>query len=285
MVIRWFEILQYRKGEEALYYEVYIDSLFLLNFTMNLYLLMPVNKSLNRAATRRRLFAGAAMGGAGYCLMFLLPFGAVMKTVSAAVLVNCGMVFFVFRPCSVKAFFKTFETMLLYSFLMGGGFLLLLNHVKPFRKHMMSVTGILACGGLFMLVFSHLAEGRREKKKVSCKVVLSGKQGSRITIQAIVDTGNSLKEPISGKPVSVLEKAVFDSLFGEEGPQEGFRAIPYRSVGCERGIMKGFLLPEMTIEQDGIKKVCRNVYVGVSERAVSSAASYRMLLHPELLEK
>lgn len=277
--------MQYRKGEEALYYEVYIDSLFLLNFTMNLYLLMLVNKSLNRTATRMRLFAGAALGGTGYCLMFLMPFGAVLKVVLAAILVNCGMVFLVFRACSVKAFVKTFETMLVYSFLMGGGFLLLLNHVKSFRKHMMSVAGILACGGIFLLVFSHWADGRREKKKGSCKVVLSGKCGSRVTVQAIVDTGNCLKEPISGKPVSVLEKTVFDSLFGEEGPHEGFRAIPYRSVGCERGIMKGFLLPEMTIEQDGIKKVCSNVYVGVSERAVSSTASYRMLLHPELLEK
>lgn len=268
-----------------MYYEVYIDSLFLLNFTMNLYLLMLVNKSLNRTAKRKRLFAGAALGGAGYCLMFLLPFGAVPKIVLAAVLVNSGMILMVFKPCSARTFFRILETILKYSFLMGGGFLLLLNQVKSFRRYMMSVTGILACGGIFALMFSYLADRRRMKKQEPCKVMLSGKHGSRVTVQAIVDTGNCLKEPISGKPVSVLEKAVFDSLFGEEVPQEGFRAIPYRSIGCERGIMKGFLLPEMTIEQDGIKKVCSNVYVGVSERAVSSTASYRMLLHPELLEK
>ncbi len=106
-----------------------------------------------------------------------------------------------------------------------------------------------------------------------------------MTVQGIVDTGNSLREPISRKPVSVLEKEVFDGLYEEGNEPEGFRAIPYRSVGCERGIMKGYQIPEMTIEQGGIKKVCRNVYVAVSEKAVSSTKSYQMLIHPELLEK
>ena len=56
-----------------MYYEIYIDSLFLLNFTMNLYLLMLVNAGLGRPATRLRLTGGAVLAGIGYCLMFLLP--------------------------------------------------------------------------------------------------------------------------------------------------------------------------------------------------------------------
>ena len=53
-------------------YEIYIDSLFLLDFAMNLYLLLLVNRNLNHTATWKRLLAGAALGGAGYCLMFFL---------------------------------------------------------------------------------------------------------------------------------------------------------------------------------------------------------------------
>lgn len=268
-----------------MHYEVYLDSLFLLNFTMNLYLLLLVNKSLNRTATRIRLLTGAALGGAGYCLMFLIPFGnVVIKTLFTAILVNGGILLLVFRPCSVKAFFKILEKMFLYCFLMGGGFLLLINHVKVFRKNMMSVTGILACGSLFLLLFLKCTDGHKPVKKGLCRVVLSGTHGCQVTVQAIVDTGNCLKEPISGKPVSVVERAVFDRLWKDE-PPEGFRAIPYRSVGCERGIMKGYEVPEIMIEQDGMRKVCRNVYVGVSERAVSSTEKYRMLVNPELLEK
>ena len=44
-------------------YEIYIDSLFLLDFAMNLYLLLLVNRNLNHTATWKRLLAGAALGG------------------------------------------------------------------------------------------------------------------------------------------------------------------------------------------------------------------------------
>lgn len=269
-----------------MYYEVYIDSLFLLNFTMNLYLLLLINKSLNCTATRIRLLAGAFLGGMGYCLMFFLPFGGVVtKTLFTGIFVNGGILLWVFKPGSIKAVFKMFETMIGCSFLMGGGFLLLTNHVKPFREHAMTVTGVLAFGGVFAVIFSLYLERKKREGTELCKAVLQGSNGRRLTVWGIVDTGNSLREPISKKPVSVLEKAIFESLCEEGKEPEGFRAIPYRSVGCERGIMKGYQIPEITIEQGGIKKVCRNVYVAVSEKAVSSTKSYQMLIHPELLEK
>ncbi len=269
-----------------MYYEVYIDSLFLLNFTMNLYLLLLVNKSLNCTATRVRLIAGAFLGGLGYCLMFFLPFGGVVvKTLFAGVFVNGGVLLWVYKPDSLRAVFKILETMIGCSFLMGGGFLLLTNHVKPFREHAMTVTGLLAFGGIFSVVFSWCMERKKKERTDFCKAILQGDDGRRMTVQGIVDTGNSLREPISKKPVSVLEKEVFERLYEGEKEPSGFRAIPYRSVGCERGIMKGYQIPELTIEQGGIKKVCRNVYVAVSEKAVSSTKSYQMLIHPELLEK
>lgn len=268
------------------YYELYIDSLFLLNFTMNLYLLLLVNRSHNRTATRIRLFTGAVLGGAGYCLMFLIPVGnMVLKLLFAALLVNGGMLFFVFRPYSVKAFLKLLESMLCYCFLMGGVFFLLSNSFKPFRKHMMTVTGILACGSLLWLIFSFGLYKRKRSGQKALKVILYAAKESKMEVLAIVDTGNSLYEPISGKPVSVLDKASFERLFPQKAP-EGIRVIPYRSVGCERGIMPGYEIPELIIEQEGMKKVCSKVYIGVSDKALSSTeGGYQLLLHPALLEQ
>lgn len=267
-----------------MHYEIYLDSLFLLNFTMNLYLLFLVNKSLHRTATRFRMFLGAVIGGAGYCIMLLLPFGAVLKLIAALACSSGGMLVFVFRPGGVKAFLKVFETMLLYALLLGGGMLLLRNHLIPFRKHMMSVTGVLAFGGILMLLFYGRTGRREQEKQKMLEVRLIKENGEGISVQAIVDTGNSLREPISGKPVSVLDREAFDRLW-QDGKAAGFRAIPYHSVGCMGGIMKGYTLFELRFELDGIWKCCRNVYIGVSEQAVSSSQSYQMLLHPDLLKK
>mgnify|MGYP002508175974 CR=1 FL=1 len=47
---------------------LYVDSLFFLNFIMNLYLLILVNRSTFRTATPGRIAAGAALGAAGFLL-------------------------------------------------------------------------------------------------------------------------------------------------------------------------------------------------------------------------
>ena len=86
-------------------YEIYIDSLFLLDFAMNLYLLLLVNRSLNHTATWKRLLAGAAFGGAGYCLMFFLPFSYVpVKILFVGIPVNAGVLYVTFLPHSFALF-------------------------------------------------------------------------------------------------------------------------------------------------------------------------------------
>lgn len=269
-----------------MYYEVYIDSLFLLSFTMNLYLLMLVNRSLHRTATRWRLVVGAAAEGLGYCLAFVLPFGgAVVKTLVMALVLNSVILYGVFKPASIKAFFKLIEQTLKYCLLIGGAFFLLINHVKVFREHRMQTMGILASGGLLFLGISAWEEKKERERAGPCKVVLKSRMGRSITVDAIVDTGNCLREPISGQPVSVLDKALYEELWDGEEQPAGCRAIPYRSVGCKRGIMMGYEIPEMLIKQDGFEWVCRNAYVGLNEGKLASMGDYGMLLHPELLRK
>ncbi len=265
-----------------MYYEIYIDSLFLLNFTLNLYVLLLVNKSLHCAATRRRLLLGAIAGGAGYCLMFILPFrGVLLKIILVGLGLNGAVIYAVFRPHSLGAFFKVLETMFVYALFIGGAFLLMSNHIKAVREHGMPVVGVLAVGGLAWLFLTFLYEKKKANQNAFCRVWILGKDNKKTSVLAVVDTGNGLVEPISGKPVSVLDKQVYEACFGKA---DFFRAIPYRSVGCERGIMEGVQVAELHIEIDGICKICSDVCVGLSERPVSSGGTYQMLLHPKMLE-
>ena len=54
-------------------YELYVDSLLLINFVMNLYLLMLVSRSSLCTATPGRLLLGALFGAVSYFLPFFLP--------------------------------------------------------------------------------------------------------------------------------------------------------------------------------------------------------------------
>ena len=80
----------------------------------------------------------------------------------------------------------------------------------------------------------------------------------RVSIWALRDTGNSLKDPITGNPVLVVGPKVAEKLLGLtqeqlENPVEsvgvlpGLRLIPYRTVGCPNGLLLGMRLPNIKI--------------------------------------
>ncbi len=127
-----------------MHYELYVDSLFFLNFIMNLYLLILVNRSTFRTATPGRIAAGAALGAAG----FLLPFlgGSLGMGVAAAGTIAgaAGMLFAAFPVRSLRMFLKLLEKLLLYSFGLGGMLLFLVRSLPGARKVLTSVPGLLA---------------------------------------------------------------------------------------------------------------------------------------------
>lgn len=113
-----------------------------------------------------------------------------------------------------------------------------------------------------------------------CEVVLQGAEGP-LRIHALVDSGNTLTEPISGAPVSVLDARIFYRLWPEG--LSGFRVIPYHSVGKKSGILKGYPVPQMTLIQQGVEREYRNVYLAVSEEIAGE--EIQMLLPPALLQE
>lgn len=263
-----------------LFYELYIDSLFLINFVMNLYLLELVNCSLMRTATRRRIVLGAAIGAVLYLVPFFLGGPVWLRLLIGVPAATVLMVKVTFRVKSLKAFWKFTERLLLYSFLLGGILLFLIRCFPQIRKALVSVFGIMGMGAVLFLLLSYCRE-RKRKERNFCKVVLI-REEVQVAVNALLDTGNSLVEPISGKPVSILEKSVFESLW-KNGAPDIYRAIPYHSIGKKKGILPGYVIPEMLIEAEGITKSCRDVYVGVSEDLMAGVEGYKMILNPSML--
>lgn len=266
-----------------MYYELYIDQLFLVNFVMNLYVLMQVNHTAKCTATRLRLIISASIGAIIYCLSFFIPLvPAWSKLVIGTGAVSVIMIAISFRPIGIKAYVKLIESLIGYSFLLGSVFLFLINRFEAWRNLIVSVWGIMGIGGLFFMGISYKRERSKKRKSEFCKVTLI-RNATRITVIALIDTGNGLIEPISGRPVSITSQKIVDDLWQDELPI-GFRAIPYHSVGCNKGIMKGYEVPEMIVEVEGVPLLFRNVYLGISEEAVASSESYGIILNPKLLE-
>ncbi len=267
-----------------MHYELYVDSLFFMNFIMNLYLLILVDRSVLRNAALWRMVLGAAAGAAG----FLVPFSGIgppaLRLASGVLLGTAGMLCITFRIRSLRMFLRLLERLAVYSFGMGGALLFLIKRLPVARETMTGIMGALGAGGLVFLLFSRFRYGMGRGDSL-CRATLY-QDGERAEVEALVDSGNSLVEPISGKPVCVLDRAVFEALF--KGGGRGFRAIPYASIGKKKGILPGYLLSGLQLEADGMRAFFKDVYIAVSNEELSGgegacAESVKMIVNPGLL--
>ncbi|MCM1536104.1 MAG: sigma-E processing peptidase SpoIIGA [Clostridium sp.] len=285
------------KGDE-MYYELYVDSLFLINFVMNLYLLILVNQSTYRTATRLRLIMGAAAGAFFYLLPFFLSGPAKFRYLLGMLAGMASMYFVVFRIKNMRAFWFITGKFLKYSFLMGGSLLFLIRGIPVLRRFMTGIFGIMGAGAvIFLFLFYGKEKEKRREESSLCKVTLITKE-RRITLTALLDSGNTLMEPISKKPVSVVDEKALEYLWGKAQKGEetgifknaGFRVVPYHSIGKKKGILYACMLEEIRIELGGLTKTCKNVYVASSGENISSPEEcggepVRMILNPDLLNK
>lgn len=263
-----------------MHYEIYLDSLFLLNFGMNLLLLSLVDHSMGHTATWHRLLSGAGIGAGCYLLPFLWKGTASGKVLLCFLPGTLLMLYVAFPIRNPGALWTYFRKLMLSTFLMGGILVALLRGLPMGRRFLPGISMLLGAGAVSCRILSR--ERKKEEEYAGyCDVMLRGTTET-LRIHALIDSGNTLTEPISGAPVSVLDARIFRRLWPEGLPV--FRAIPYHSVGKKSGILRGYLVPEMTIVQQGVERERRDVYLAVSGEELAGE-EIPMLLNPALLQK
>lgn len=114
------------------------------------------------------------------------------------------------------------------------------------------------------------------RSKTKCRVVLK-LNNRQIGLDAIIDTGNSLYEPVSKRPVSVVEQKAI-ALFMAEKIRNVY-LIPYKSVGVEDGTVYGIEIDEMDVIIQGTKFTEKKIILGIYNGSLSSDNSYSMILN------
>ncbi len=264
-----------------MYYEIYIDSLFMLQFFMNLYLLAIVNHVLYRTANLRRLLVGAFLGALCYMAPLFFSLKLYWSVLFGSALAIICMSFFVFRCYSRQQLWKVLEKMILVSMLMGGTMILVIRMLPTDHNVFSGLVRVLGLGCVAGGFAYKLLRGYNGEE-VICTVLLKHGETS-ISLKGILDTGNSLVEPISQKPVAVLGEEMLGSIMPKE-QREYFRVIPYRSVGKQQGFLKGYLLDEMVIEIRGGRKVCKKVYIAECKEFETKNSDYELIINPQILQ-
>ena len=115
-------------------------------------------------------------------------------------------------------------------------------------------------------------------KNVCCEVML--RQGNnRIKVNAIIDTGNRLRDHVTGKPVSIITKKTAAMLW-EELPIQKLRYLPYHTIGKKNGILPVLVLDEMVLYLEQ-KVQIQNPLIGICQEQ-DDMGIYEMILNSDV---
>jgi stage II sporulation protein GA (sporulation sigma-E factor processing peptidase) len=216
--------------------EINLDLVMVLNFLVDFLLLLGVNRLSAYPAQPWRC-AGAALLGAVYSGACFLPgfsfLGNILWRMLSLSLM--GTIAFGVNPGALKRG----GLFLLLSMAMGG----IALHIG--RENLLSVLlCVLICLLLSIISFGGQTGGR---EYVPLQIALGDRSASFLALR---DTGNTLRDPVTGEPVLVVSASIAGKLTGLtqqqlKNPLEtlsarivpGLRLIPYRSIGTAGGFL------------------------------------------------
>ena len=221
---------------------VSIEWFVLQNLCMNALTLALAARLAGIATSLARVLSGAALG-CGYAVAAYLPGGRFLLGLLPRTLVCAGMTLCLCagpriscRGRTLRAFcFIWLATLLLGG--TGAGVFYLLG-AAGYGPGALALTAIVGGAGLLYL-------GRREigMPESPTALLTVRADGRRVTLPAVVDTGNLLVEPVSNLPVIVVEKAALQGL--AQGRRT--RPVPFASVGGE-GVLPAFAADAVRVD-------------------------------------
>lgn len=262
---------------------VYADVLILLNFYVD-YLLLLATEALCRSRLKfvRRLLA--SLISALFSLFILLPEKGIAFSVMIKLLCAAVTVLSAFGFQTLRMYLRRMLTFFAVSYAFAGVMIALslsfsvqgIAVQNSMVYYDISPLFLLCSTTLFYLMirlYAHLTKRGGGGERYLTVTLICG--SVTVTTKALLDTGNSLTDSISGAPVMVADRTLAERLLGKEKATalsslsagccdiRGFRLIPYHTVGGE-GVLPAFKPDRVILTEDKRPYQYREVYLAVS---------------------
>lgn len=292
-------------------YIVYADVLFITNFLLDFGILWATSRFGHLATTNMRLILGALLG-AVYGVLMIYPQMAFLYAITIKGLFSLLIVAVAFPRLTVKKYLQATAYFYFISFAMAGAvlggssflsrnssFLQSLNIHSTTLFFAMAMAAILGRWGLIHLK----RHWQKSQFRIPVEIFIDKKS---LIIEALIDTGNELRDPLSSRPVIIVEyqaikkllpldfQEYFERYGGEDVTQimgKGLnrawmtkvRMVPFNSIGKNHGMLLGYK-PELVVIQGQKKVVTRDVIICLYHKPLSTSGGYRAVLNPEVFE-
>ena len=292
---------------------IYVDIVLLENLCMNYIILFGTAYIMKIKVKHIRILLASLIGTVYAVLAYAGVFPIYANLITKIILSIC-MTYIAFNPKKLKGLIKELLLFYLVSFSLGGCAFALLYIVRPqdiFMKDGVYIgtypLKIALLGGITGFVITYIAikivKTRITKSEIIYKVVIKIEE-QELEINVLLDTGNMLKDPISGDSVIMVEKnrlykivpkELLDNmnkfLGGEFENKEileykkRIRFIPFTSVGKQNGMLLGIKADLVKIITDVDEIINEKAIIGVYEKTFSKSGKYSGLIGLDILER
>lgn len=294
---------------------IYIDIIWLDNFVMNYIILWASSKITKNKTPLYRLLA-ASLIGATYAVILVVFNTPILNGWSIKIILSLIMLLIGFKFTSLGELFRLMAVFYGVTFAFGGGALALYfftEDILSMEKGVFYIKNfpvkILIMSSLLLVILITTIWPRIHSKLISYNLTYNVKinyNGMDFTLNALLDTGNSLYDPITKSPVIIVEytkikhalpleirdffqnnKELDMDFLSETLKDTDFikriRLIPYYAVGKAEGLLLGFRPDKVLICLDGNWREYQDVVVAIYNDKLSRDEHYHALIHPEIL--
>ena len=284
---------------------IYIDVLLCVNLLINYVILILEAKLLNLRIKRKRLILSALMGSF-YSIFIFFDQINLLISLFIKLLMSITIILIAYGFINTRSFVKSIVTFYFINFIFGGIIFCIWYFISPkgiFIKNgivYFDISPTFLILSTVVMYFSikiyqyFLGESAFHNSFCDLEILNNGKT---VKLFAKVDTGNSLKEPFSNKPVIVAEYESLKDILPpevknyiqdnvEDWTAKGkktslLRVIPYSTVSGE-GLLPAFIPEKVTIKYKN-KTYIKETFLAISKRNLF-LGNYKALVPPDLID-
>lgn len=264
-----------------MHYQVYLDSYFLQEFAINVYVLLLCKICFIGTTKNRKIMLAALFLAAYQTIQLFIDFpehnflfyGSLWFF--NALGAWCG-IRLCFGKSKLLVYIKQIVVYMIFLLVVGGMMLGLLPRLEIFKKSSVKVVFFSVSGAVIYVGLKWLL---KEKRKGSYYGRLKIQHGECVVEgQYFMDSGNSLVESISNKPVLLAdEKWLFQKIDRES---LFCRPIIYKSVGKKKGILYAYCVDKLIIYGKKEAYTYEKVWIGLCTEELFLGRDYQIIVPP-----
>lgn len=253
---------------------IYIDIILLINFIIDLLLLLSVSFLLKRRASLTRIIISSSIASLSTLLLFVIHNNFLLLIYK--LLTSIIMIIITFKYNNFHYFKDNLIYLYIISIVLGGTIYLINNQISSINNGLIFTSNNLKINLFLLIIITPIIIYKYLKTTKNYQITYSNYYDIDIYYNdlciketAFLDTGNNLKDPYFKRPIILINKELINE------PVKTF-LVPYSVVNNQKGLLEVFSPKKIIVNN----KKCKKTLLGLSDININGI---KIILNKEAL--